>query len=167
MFPGHSAKRTVRLRASSICRLPFAGQCFAPPYPAARDNPGNGGKGEVWIEWHNAGVLSSCTASRMQRTHSPLKGLPRAVHAAQRHSREGYRRGHACMYPRTVPRGVFQGHAITQTRNCGRLHFRKPAIFPLLRVQGGHRPGRGLGRTAPAFSFRNLKCSFSPNNDEV
>jgi prolipoprotein diacylglyceryltransferase len=27
-----------------ICRFPFAGRCFAPPYPASRDNPGNGGK---------------------------------------------------------------------------------------------------------------------------
>ena len=148
MFPGRSAKRTVRFRASSICRFPFAGRCFAPPYPAPRDNPGNGGKGEVWLEWHNAGVLSSCAANRSQRTQPPLKGLPRAVHAAQRHSREGYRRGHACMNPRTVPRGVFQGHATTRIRNCGRLHFRKPAIFPQVRVQGGHRPGGDEPRTA-------------------
>ena len=109
MFPGQSAKRTVRFRASSICRFPFAGRCFAPPYPAARDNPGNGGKGEVWFEWHNAGVLSSCAANRKQRIHPPLKGLPWAVHAAQRHSREGYRRGHACMNPERVLAAYFRG----------------------------------------------------------
>ena len=109
MFPGRSAKKTVRFRASSICRFPFAGRCFAPPYPAARDNPGNGGRGEVWIVWHNAGVLSSCAANRNQRIHPPLKGLPWAVHAAQRHSREGYRRGHACMNPERVLAAYFRG----------------------------------------------------------
>ena len=109
MFPGQSAKRTVRFRASSICQFPFAGRCFAPPYPAARDNPGNGGKGEVWIEWRNAGVLSSCASNRKQRNHPPLKGLPWAVHAAQQHSREGYRRGHACMNPGRFLTAYFRG----------------------------------------------------------
>ena len=90
MFPGHPAKETVRFRASSICRFPFAGRCFAPPYPAPRDNPGNGGMGEVWLEWHNAGVLRSCAANRKQRTHPPLKGLPWAVHAARRISGARY-----------------------------------------------------------------------------
>ncbi len=151
MFPGQSAKRTVRFRASSICRFPFAGRCFAPPYPAARDNPGNGGKGEVWFGWHNAGVLSSCAANRKQRIHPPLKGLPRAVHAAQRHSREGYRRGHACMNPGRFLAAYFRGTPPHEYETAGDCIFRKPAIFPQVRVQGGHRPGPGLGRTAPAF----------------
>ena len=129
MFPGLSAKRTVRFRASSICRLPLAGRCFAPPYPAARDNPGNGGKGKVWIEWHNAGVLSICAANRNQRIQPPLKGLPRAVHAAQRHSREGYRRGHACMNPGRFLAAYFRGTPPHEYETAGDCILGNPRSF--------------------------------------
>ena len=171
MFPGLSAKRTVRFRASSICRFPFAGRCFAPPYPAARDNPGNGGKGEVWLKWHNAGILSSCAASRMQRTHPPLKGLPRAVHAAQRHSREGCRRGHACMNPGRFLAAYFRGtppHEYETAGNCilgNTRSFRKCGSRAVTALAGTN---LGQPPVADALSeVRSTERKQSPHDGEL